>query len=75
MPQKKAGEEWDPAANVGDMDYIYACEHFFFPIIRQFAPDMIIISAGFDSAKGDPLGEISVSPAGYAWMTQGLRKI
>ena len=36
---------------------------------------MIIISAGFDSAKGDPLGGIAVSPVGYAWMTQGLRKI
>jgi histone deacetylase 6 len=36
---------------------------------------MIIISAGFDSAKGDPLGGISVSPIGYAWITQGLRNI
>jgi len=36
---------------------------------------MIIISAGFDSAKGDPLGGIAVSPVGYAWMTQGLRNI
>lgn len=46
-----------------------------FPIIRKFDPDMIIISAGFDSAKGDPLGGISVSPIGYAWITQGLRNI
>ena len=60
---------------IGDSDYIFACETFFFPIIREFAPDMIIISAGFDSAKGDPLGGIAVSPVGYAWMTQGLRKI
>ena len=36
---------------------------------------MIIISAGFDSAKGDPLGGIAVSPVGYAWITQGLRNI
>jgi len=46
-----------------------------FPIIRKFDPDMIIISAGFDSAKGDPLGGISISPIGYAWITQGLRNI
>ena len=57
------------------MDYIFVCENFLFPIIREFAPDLIIISAGFDSAKGDPLGEISVTPVGYAWMTQGLRNI
>lgn len=36
---------------------------------------MIIISAGFDSALGDPLGGIGVSPAGYAYMTHGLRAI
>lgn len=75
MPQKKPGEEVDEASLIGDMDYIFVCEQFFFPIIREFKPDLIIISAGFDSAKGDPLGEIAVSPAGYAWMTQGLRKI
>jgi hypothetical protein len=36
---------------------------------------MICISAGFDSALGDPLGEVGVTPVGYAYMTQGLRKI
>jgi histone deacetylase 6 len=60
---------------IGDNDYIYVCDTFLFPIIRKFEPDMIIISAGFDSAKGDPLGGISVSPIGYAWITQGLRNI
>lgn len=41
---------------IGDNDYIYACEALFFPIIKEFNPDLIIISAGFDSALGDPLG-------------------
>jgi histone deacetylase 6 len=54
---------------VGDKDYIYACETIFFPIIRQFKPDLICISAGFDSALGDPLGEVGVTPVGYAYMT------
>jgi len=35
----------------------------------------MIISAGFDSALGDPLGQIGVSPAGYTYMTWGLRKL
>lgn len=34
-----------------------------------------MISAGFDSAKGDILGQINLSPVGYAWMTLGLRQI
>ena len=41
---------------VGDKDYIYACEKVFFPLIKEFNPDLMIISAGFDSALGDPLG-------------------
>lgn len=35
----------------------------------------MIISAGFDSALGDPLGGVGVTPAGFAWMTWGLRKL
>ena len=60
---------------IGDKDYIYACESVFFPIIKEFSPDLLIISAGFDSAIGDPLGQIGVSPAGYAYMTWGLRNL
>lgn len=60
---------------ISDKDYIYACETVFFPIIRKFAPDLIVISAGFDSAHGDILGQFDVTPLGYSWMTQGLRKI
>lgn len=60
---------------IGDKDYIFACEQVFFPVIREFKPELIIISAGFDSALGDPLGGIGVTPAGYAYMTHGLRLI
>ena len=35
----------------------------------------MIISAGFDSALGDPLGGIGVTPVGYAYMTWGLRNL
>lgn len=75
MPQKNKDDADENQNVIGDMDYIFVCENFLFPIIREFGPDMIIISAGFDSAKGDPLGEIAVTPVGYAWMTQGLRNI
>jgi len=56
--------------NISDKDYVYACEQLFFPIISEFKPDLIIVSAGFDSAKGDPLGQLGVTPVGYAYMTQ-----
>ena len=41
---------------ISDKDYIFACQTVLFPIIRKFAPDLIMISAGFDSAHGDILG-------------------
>lgn len=60
---------------ISDKDYIYACETVFFPIIKKFNPELIMISAGFDSAHGDELGQFDVTPLAYAWITQGLRKI
>ncbi|KAL5726035.1 histone deacetylase [Ranunculus cassubicifolius] len=57
---------------VGDNDYIFAFQHVVLPIASEFAPDLTIISAGFDAARGDPLGCCDVTPAGYARMTQLL---
>ncbi|KAG5648501.1 hypothetical protein DXG03_003112 [Asterophora parasitica] len=38
----------------------------------EFAPELVIISAGFDAAEGDDLGECHVTPTGYAHMTHML---
>jgi hypothetical protein len=39
------------------------------PIAYAFAPDLTIVSAGFDAADGDPLGGCRLSPAAYGHMT------
>ncbi|KAK8537059.1 hypothetical protein V6N13_042010 [Hibiscus sabdariffa] len=57
---------------VGDNDYTFAFQHVVLPIASKFAPDFTIISAGFDAARGDPLGCCDVTPAGYAQMTHML---
>ncbi|KAF8389799.1 hypothetical protein HHK36_024318 [Tetracentron sinense] len=57
---------------VGDNDYIFAFQHVVLPIAFEFAPDITIISAGFDAARGDPLGCCDVTPAGFAQMTHML---
>jgi hypothetical protein len=41
--------------------------------IRAFAPDVILVSCGFDAARGDPLGRYDVTPLGYAHMTRLLQ--
>ena len=45
------------------------------PIAYEFKPDLIIISAGFDAAHGDPLGGCHVTPTCYGHMTAMLQPI
>jgi histone deacetylase 6 len=54
---------------------VYAFERLLLPIFRQYNPEMIFVSAGFDSACGDPLGGLGLSSAGYTYVTQQLMKI
>ncbi|KAK1562315.1 hypothetical protein Q3G72_009946 [Acer saccharum] len=60
---------------VGDNDYVFAFQNVVLPIASEFAPDFTIISAGFDAARGDPLGCCDVTPAGYAQMTHMLNAL
>ena len=53
-------------------DYIYIFERILAPIIKSYDPEIILISAGFDSAKGDPLGGLALTNEGYAYMTKRL---
>ncbi|KAL9269987.1 Histone deacetylase 15-like protein [Drosera capensis] len=57
---------------VGDKDYLFAFQYVVLPIALEFDPDFTIISAGFDAARGDPLGGCDVTPSSYARMTQML---
>lgn len=43
-------------AGAGREQIIGAFEHQLLPVARDFRPDLILISAGFDSRAGDPLG-------------------
>ncbi|KAH7913895.1 histone deacetylase clr3 [Hygrophoropsis aurantiaca] len=61
-----------PKKGMGDPDYIHAFQQIVMPIAMEFAPELVIISAGFDAAAGDDLGECFVTPAGYAHMTHML---
>ncbi|KAI3454721.1 hypothetical protein Pfo_011384 [Paulownia fortunei] len=55
-----------------DADYLAVWDHILIPVAKEFNPDMIIISAGFDAAIGDPLGGCRVSPYGYSIMLDKL---
>ncbi|KAG9316543.1 histone deacetylase clr3 [Chiua virens] len=64
-----------PTKGMTDADYIHAFQQIVMPIALEFAPELVIISAGFDAADGDDLGECHVSPAGYAHMTHMLASL
>jgi acetoin utilization deacetylase AcuC-like enzyme len=42
---------------VGDADYLAAFELLLQPIMSAFAPQIVLVSAGFDAAEGDFLGQ------------------
>lgn len=64
-----------PVHGMGDADYLYAFHHLVMPIAQEFAPDFVIVSAGFDAAEGDPIGLNRVSPGGFAQMTHLLTSL
>ncbi|MCB1538283.1 MAG: histone deacetylase family protein [Rhodospirillales bacterium] len=45
------------------------------PRLRDFAPDLVILSAGFDAHKDDPLGGMRLEAGDFAWVTQEIRAI
>ena len=42
------------------------------PLVEEFEPEMLFISAGFDAHKDDPLASIALSTEDFGWITQEL---
>jgi len=62
-------------STLGNTEYRHVCDQVLFPIVKEYAPEVIIISCGFDSAIHDFLGWSGISPLMYAYMTNELCKI
>lgn len=62
-------------AGSGDEDLISAFENKLLPAATNFKPDVVFISAGFDSRTGDPLGRFRVTDSGYHRLTEILLQI
>ncbi|ROL48409.1 Histone deacetylase 6 [Anabarilius grahami] len=60
---------------MGDPEYMAAFHHLVMPISREFAPELVLVSAGFDAARGDPLGGYQLTPEGYAHFTHQLMSL
>ncbi|MEJ1157871.1 histone deacetylase family protein [Prosthecomicrobium sp. N25] len=62
-------------AGDGGAEFREAMEVAILPRIEDFRPDLVIISAGFDAHHRDPLGQINLVEADYAWVTAKLMDI
>ena len=45
------------------------------PRLREFAPELIVISAGFDAHMRDPLANLNLAEADFAWATQKIMEV
>lgn len=58
-----------------DDDYLATFFNIIMPVAYEFDPELVIISAGFDSSEGDPLGRCHISPECYGHMTHLLSTV
>jgi acetoin utilization deacetylase AcuC-like enzyme len=56
----------------GDETYCSLVEHVLAPLARIWRPQLVLVSAGFDAHRADPLAGCTVTEAGYAAMTASL---
>jgi acetoin utilization deacetylase AcuC-like enzyme len=60
-----------PAGTGGDV-YRLAWESLVLPVLDQFGPDWVLVSAGFDAHTEDPLADLDLLDADYGWMASRL---
>jgi acetoin utilization deacetylase AcuC-like enzyme len=59
-------------AGTGDSGWINALEQRFAPLIEQFAPSLILLSAGFDAHRDDPLSDTRITDTGFTQLATSL---
>jgi acetoin utilization deacetylase AcuC-like enzyme len=62
-------------AGARDDDYRVAFSEVVVPVLRQFMPDLVIVSAGFDAHERDPLAGMRLTTPAFAAMTEELRAV
>jgi acetoin utilization deacetylase AcuC-like enzyme len=63
------------AAGAGDAVYLSLLEHVVAPLARAHAPQLILISAGFDAHRDDPLANLCLTEEGFAGMAGIVRAL
>ena len=58
-----------------DADYRHVFDRVVLPVLRQFSPDLVLVSAGFDAHERDPLATMRATERGFSAMAMALRQV
>nr|WP_211113830.1 histone deacetylase family protein [Azospirillum picis] len=59
----------------GTVEFRQAMERAILPALEAFAPDLLLISAGFDAHKRDPLAQLGLTAEDFEWVTRKLAEV
>jgi acetoin utilization deacetylase AcuC-like enzyme len=62
-------------ADFGDDEYLRCFDDFILPIGRQYNPEFILVSSGFDGHWRDPLAQMRLTEAGFTAMARRVKKL
>ncbi len=62
-------------AGSGDAEYGEAFDRIVLPALDRFRPELVVVSAGFDAWRSDPLGGMRVTEEGFAEWGRRLREV
>lgn len=62
-------------AGAGGREFREAMDMLVIPRMRDFKPDLVLISAGFDAHERDPLANLNFNEADFAWATKKLMEV
>lgn len=51
----------------GDSEYYHIVKNYIFPQIKEFAPDIVFVAAGYDALHGDAYADQELTPDWYGW--------
>ena len=55
-----------------DADYLAVWRHILLPIAEEFAPELVLVAAGFNGMMNDPIGNCMLTTAGYSQLLHKL---
>ncbi len=77
LSETGVGNIWNAPLRSGDSgeQFKEAFQSRILPALHNFSPDLVMISAGFDAHKDDPLASLRMVEADFMWVTEELLKV